>query len=117
MHPLTDEEEEELYELRSRVVRYMREEDVLRYGQIGYKLTVLKTLLEQGYDDPALLEGMGAVFGDAFVRVFAVEWVKVEGQFALHKPSTGFVMYPISMIGPGVDVYELFALLAGSLEE
>lgn len=116
MRPLTDEEEEQLYELRSRVVRYMREEDVMRYGQIGFKLTVIKTLLEQGYHDPELLEGMGAVFGDSFVRVFEMEWVRVGGQFALHKPSTGFVMYPMSMIGPGVDVYELFSLLAGSLE-
>lgn len=116
MEPLSDEEEEHLYELRSRVVRFMCEEDVLRYGQIGYKLTIIKTLLEQGHHDPELLEGMGAVFGDTFVRVFEMEWVRIGDQFALHKPSTGFVMYPLTMIGPEVDVYELFGLLAGSLE-
>ncbi len=115
--PLTPEDEEELYELRSRVVRYMREEDVLRYGQIGYKLTVLKTLLENGVHDPETLRGMGAVFGDAFITTFELEWVKVHGEFALHKRGTGFTMYPLPLIGPGVDVYELFGLLAGGLEE
>ncbi|MEW6283177.1 MAG: DUF3806 domain-containing protein [Candidatus Eremiobacterota bacterium] len=116
--PLSEFQWEELEHYRGQMERFIRAEDLEFYPSPGFKLELIRSVLEAGVREPDTLKGMGVLLGDALVADCGFTWVMIRDrhgvELGLFHPRSRLVVFPMDMVrrrveaGLDFDVVELF---------